>query len=99
MTLERNKTITCLAGAETVVGARTAAAQRLQYFLSESVWDTEQVNGRRLDLMRGQTATAPHADGVIVIDDSGDPGTARPPHMWVGSSWAGWARPTTASSR
>lgn len=53
-------------------GARTAAAQRLQYFLSESVWDTEQVNGRRLDLMRGQTATAPHADEVIVIDDSGD---------------------------
>nr|WP_324616047.1 transposase [Streptomyces sp. NRRL WC-3626] len=72
LTLERNKTITCLAGAEPVVGARTAAAQRLQYFLSESVWDTEQVNGRRLDLMRGQTATAPHADGVIVIDDSGD---------------------------
>ncbi len=39
---ERNKTITRLAGTEPVVGARTAAAQRLQFFLSESAWDTAQ---------------------------------------------------------
>jgi len=60
---ERNKTITCLAGAEPVVGARTAAAQRLQFFLSESAWDAERVNDRRLELLRGQTATAPHGGG------------------------------------
>ncbi|MFI6690019.1 hypothetical protein [Streptomyces sp. NPDC050485] len=33
---DRNKTLTCLAGAEPVVGAQHAAVQRLQFFLSES---------------------------------------------------------------
>jgi len=46
---DRNKTLTCLAGAEPVVGAQHRAVQRLQYFLSESTWDDEKVNARRLD--------------------------------------------------
>jgi SRSO17 transposase len=85
---ERNKTITCLAGAEPVVGARAAAAQRLQFFLSESTWDAEQVNDRRLELLREQSATAPHDGGVIVIDDSGGrkDGTAT---AHVGRQWLG----------
>jgi SRSO17 transposase len=33
---ERNKTLTALANAEPVVGAQAPAAQRLQWFLSES---------------------------------------------------------------
>ncbi|MFE2183418.1 hypothetical protein ACFXB5_23100, partial [Streptomyces sp. NPDC059455] len=33
---ERNKTITCLAGAEPVAGAGMPAVQRLRFFLSES---------------------------------------------------------------
>ncbi|MDT9697957.1 Tn3 family transposase [Streptomyces sp. P17] len=33
---ERNKTITCLAGAEPVAGAGMSGLQRLQFFLSES---------------------------------------------------------------
>jgi SRSO17 transposase len=41
---DRNKTLTCLAGAEPVEGAQHAAVQRLQYFLSESTWDSEEVN-------------------------------------------------------
>src|SRR6266571_806412 len=49
---ERNKTLTALAGAEPVAGAGHAAVQRLQFFLSESRWDPEQVNARRLELLQ-----------------------------------------------
>ncbi|MEV8639471.1 IS701 family transposase [Streptosporangium sp. NPDC051023] len=69
---ERNKTLTCLAGAEPMTGINDPAVQRLQYFLSESVWDPEAVNDRRLALLRSDPATAPHPGGVLVIDDSGD---------------------------
>lgn len=46
--------------------------QRPQFFLSESTWDSEQVNTRRLELLLANPATAPHPGGVLVIDDSGD---------------------------
>jgi SRSO17 transposase len=46
--------------------------QRLQFFLSESRWDPEAVNARRLELLLADPATAPHGGGVLVIDDSGD---------------------------
>src|SRR6266705_1816463 len=69
---DRNKTLTALAGAEPVAGAGHPAVQRLQFFLSESRWDPEQVNARRLELLLAGPATAPHAGGVLVIDDSGD---------------------------
>src|SRR4051812_29635203 len=62
--------------------------QRLRFFLSESPWEAEQVNDRRLELLREQPATAPHEGGVIVIDDSGDrkDGTAT---ANVGRQWLG----------
>jgi hypothetical protein len=44
----------------------------LQYFLSQSTWDADEVNRRRLELLVNDPATAPHARGVIAIDDSGD---------------------------
>src|SRR5579859_2750425 len=69
---ERNKTLTALAGAEPVTGAQHAAVQRLQFFLSESRWDPERVNGRRLELLLSDPAIAPHGGGVLVVDDSGD---------------------------
>src|SRR5262245_24291066 len=69
---ERNKTLTALAGAEPVTGSKDAAVQRLQYFVSESCWDPAEVNGRRLELLLGDPATAPHPGGVLVVDDSGD---------------------------
>jgi DDE superfamily endonuclease len=69
---DRNKTLTCLAGAEPLVGAQHGAVQGLQFFLSESPWDHEQVNQRRLELLGGDPATAPHGQGVLVIDDTGD---------------------------
>ena len=46
---ERNKTLTALAGAKPVTGSKLPAVQRLQFFLSESVWDPERVNRRRLE--------------------------------------------------
>src|SRR5207244_10137941 len=69
---DRNKTLTALAGAEPVTGAQHPAVQRLQFFLSESRWDPDQVNARRLELLRVGPATAPHDAGVLVIEDSGD---------------------------
>jgi hypothetical protein len=69
---DRNKTLTALAGAEPVAGAQHAAVQGLQFFLSESTWDADEVNQRRLELLRGDPATAPHDQGVLVIDDTGD---------------------------
>src|SRR5881394_2476142 len=69
---DRNKTLTALAGAEPVSGAQHRSVQRLQFFLSESRWDPDAVNDRRLELLRADPATAPHGGGVLVIDDSGD---------------------------
>ena len=85
---DRNKTLTALAGAEPVAGAQHPAVQRLQFFLSESRWDPEQVNARRLELLLADPATAPHGGGVLVIDDSGDrkdgTKTAHAGHQWLG---------------
>jgi hypothetical protein len=69
---DRNKTLTALAGAEPVAGAQHREVQRLQFFLSESTWDHQQVNDRRVGLLCDDPATAPHDGGVLVIDDSGD---------------------------
>ncbi|MFH9826423.1 transposase [Streptomyces bobili] len=83
---ERNKTITCLAGGGAGCRCGDAGVQRLQFFLSESPWEAEQVNDRRLELLRKEPPTAPHDGGGIVIDDSGDcqDGTAT---AHVGLQW------------
>jgi DDE superfamily endonuclease len=69
---DRNKTLTALADAEPVVGAQHRQVQRLQWFVSESTWDHQAVNQRRIKLLQADPATAPHARGVLVIDDTGD---------------------------
>ena len=85
---DRNKTLTALAGAEPVAGAQHRSVQRLQFFLSESRWDPERVNDRRLELLLSDPSTAPHGGGVLVIDDSGDrkdgSRTAHVGHQWLG---------------
>src|SRR5215471_3616363 len=85
---DRNKTLTALAGAEPVTGAQHRSVQRLQFFLSESRWDADQVNSRRLELLLADPATAPHGGGVLVLDDSGDrkdgTATAHVGHQWLG---------------
>jgi SRSO17 transposase len=85
---DRNKTLTGLAGAEPIAGAQHAAVQRLQYLLSQSTWDADEINRRRPELLVNDPATAPHARGVIAIDDSGDRkdggATAHVGRQWLG---------------
>jgi len=69
---ERNKTLSALANTEPVAGAQRKEAQSLQWFLSESRWDPQEVNERRLELMVDENATAPSEEGVLVIDEHGD---------------------------
>jgi hypothetical protein len=69
---DRNKTLTALAGTEPIVGAQGAPVQRLQFFLSESGWEADSVNARRLQLLREDLASRPHEDGVLIIDETGD---------------------------
>jgi len=69
---ERNKTLTALANTEPVAGAQRREAQSLQWFLSESGWDPEEVNERRLELLFEDLTTAPSEESVLVIDKHGD---------------------------
>jgi len=69
---ERNKTLTALANAEPIIGAQNASARSLQWFLSESTWDPDTVNTRRLEVLRADPLTAPTTEGVLVIDEHGD---------------------------
>ena len=70
--VERNKTLTALANTEPVTGSQRKEAQSLQWFLSESGWDHEVLNQRRLELLLEDPSTAPDEDGVLVIDEHGD---------------------------
>ena len=56
---DRNKTLTGLAGAEPITGAQHREVQRLQWFLTESAWDHEVVNERRVRRLCEDSATAP----------------------------------------
>jgi SRSO17 transposase len=69
---ERHKTLTGLVNTEPVVGAQLPRAQKLQWFLSESTWDERAVQAQRLKLLREDPTTAPTAEGVLVIDETGD---------------------------
>ena len=69
---ERNKTLTALANTEPVVGAQHKEAQSLQWFLTESSWDPEQINRRRVELMLEDSQTAPQKGAALVIDETGD---------------------------
>jgi DDE superfamily endonuclease len=69
---DRNKTLTALADAEPITGAQHRQVQRLQWFLSESAWNHEVVNERRVRLLCQDPATAPNDRGVLVLDDTGD---------------------------
>ena len=85
---DRNKTLTALAGAEAVTGAQHPAVQRLHFFLSESRWDADRANARRLEVLLADPGTAPYGGGVLVIDDSGNRKdgveTAHVGRQWLG---------------
>ena len=86
---DRNKALTALAGMEPIVGAQGAPAQRLQFFLSESAWEAEEVNARRLRMLREDPKMAPHERGVLVLDETGDrkdgKATDHVAHQYLGS--------------
>ena len=69
---ERNKTLTALANTEPVSGAQRKEAQSLQWFLTESGWEPEVVNRRRVELMLEDPKTAPVGSGALLIDETGD---------------------------
>src|SRR5215469_4646523 len=69
---DRNKTLTALAGAEPLVGVNHREVQRLQWFLSESPWEHDPVNERRIQLLLRDPRTRPDGGGVLLLDDSGD---------------------------
>src|SRR5258708_37088936 len=68
---DRNKTLTALVGAEPITQAQTAPVQQLQFFLTEADWDAEAVTTRRIERLCDDPLTAPHADGGLVIDQTG----------------------------
>jgi SRSO17 transposase len=64
---ERNKTLTELAAL--VPGADR---QRLHHFLHDAPWDPDALGARR-----GELCLGPHTNGVLIIDESGDPKRGR----------------------
>jgi SRSO17 transposase len=69
---DRNKTLTALVGAEPVTQAQTAPVQQLQWVLSESDWEAEAITARRVERLQADPTTRAHAQGVLVVDETGD---------------------------
>jgi hypothetical protein len=65
---EHNKTIVELAAI--VPGARR---QALHHFLHDAPWDADALNERRLELWQAHPWLKPHAHGVLIVDETGDP--------------------------
>jgi SRSO17 transposase len=65
---EHNKTLVELASI--VPGARR---QALHHFLHDAPWDAEALNQRRLQIWQVHPFLGPHAAGVLIVDETGDP--------------------------
>jgi SRSO17 transposase len=65
---EHNKTLVELASI--VPGTRR---QALHHFLHDAPWDGEALNQRRLQLWQAHPFLGPHAAGVLIVDETGDP--------------------------
>lgn len=65
---EHNKTVVELAAI--VPGA---TRQQIHHVMRTAPWDAEAVNGRRLQLWQAHPYLGPHAAGVLIIDETGDP--------------------------
>lgn len=64
---EHNKALTVLASL-----VPDADRQSLHHFLHDSPWDASALNERRLALWQARSDLAPHARGVLVVDETGD---------------------------
>ncbi|HZC77093.1 MAG TPA: IS701 family transposase [Ktedonobacterales bacterium] len=65
---EHNKTLVELGAI--VPGAER---QRLHHFLHDAPWDVDALNRRRLAQWQAHPVLAPHAGGVLIVDETGDP--------------------------
>jgi SRSO17 transposase len=65
---EHNKTLVELASL--VPGAER---QALHHFLHDAPWDAEALNQRRLQMWQAHSFLGPHAQGVLIVDETGDP--------------------------
>jgi SRSO17 transposase len=65
---EHNKTLVELASL--VPGANR---QALHHFLHDAPWDAEALNRRRLQQWQAHPYLGPHAGGVLILDETGDP--------------------------
>src|SRR5215469_18093827 len=65
---EHNKTVVELAAI--VPGADR---QQLHHFLHDEPWDAEALNRRRLQRWQAHPFLGPHAQGVLIVDETGDP--------------------------
>jgi SRSO17 transposase len=65
---EHNKTIVELASI--VPGAQR---QALHHFMHDAPWEAEALNERRVALWRAHPWLGPHAGGVLILDETGDP--------------------------
>jgi SRSO17 transposase len=64
---EHNKALTVLASL-----VPNADRQRLHHFLHDAPWEHDALNRRRLALWQAHPTLAPHANGVLIIDETGD---------------------------
>jgi hypothetical protein len=69
---EHNKTVVELAAI--VPGANR---QALHHFLHDAPWDAEALNQRRLARWKTHSSLGPHAQGVLIVDETGDPKRGR----------------------
>jgi SRSO17 transposase len=65
---EHNKTVVEVAAI--VPGANR---QALHHFLHDAPWDAEALNRRRLQQWQAHPYLGPHAGGVLIVDETGDP--------------------------
>jgi SRSO17 transposase len=65
---EHNKTLVELAAI--IPGARR---QALHHFMHDAPWDAAALNWRRLQLWQAHPYLGPHAQGVLIVDETGDP--------------------------
>ena len=68
---ERNKTFTAVGNTQPVAGAQRREAQSLQSFRSESGWDPQEIDRRRLELLLEDLASAPNERGILVTNERG----------------------------
>jgi SRSO17 transposase len=64
---ERNKALTVLASL-----VPDADRQALHHFLHDAPWQVADLNKRRLALWQAHSDLAPHAEGVLIVDETGD---------------------------